>query len=153
MRIYLALGLAVALLLLWVFALKAERDELVIELDSAAQEIERLGLAAAETEKKIQIRDEIDKKYSEELTDAKNEIDVLRADVAASRKRLLVKAVCPSLPSARGATGLDDGERAELNSAAREDYFQLRERVTRTESRLKGLQEYVRSVCLVKPDV
>ncbi|WP_373567378.1 lysis system i-spanin subunit Rz, partial [Xenorhabdus yunnanensis] len=41
---------------------------------------------------------ELDTKHTQELAHAKTEIDTLRADVAAGRRKLRIKAVCPSVP-------------------------------------------------------
>uniref|UniRef100_UPI00111C1B60 lysis protein n=1 Tax=Xenorhabdus beddingii TaxID=40578 RepID=UPI00111C1B60 len=38
---------------------------------------------------------ELDIKHTQELTNAKSEIDTLRADVAAGRRKLRIKATCP----------------------------------------------------------
>ena len=139
-------GLCAVLL---VFALKFKIDRLENELILEQERAERLEFLAQKSGEKLVARDEIDKKYAQELSDAREEIEGLRADVAAGNKRLRVKAVCPvAVPSTTSATGLDDEVGAELDSAARQDYFALRERVVVTEQRLAGLQDYVRNVCL-----
>ena len=49
----------------------------------------------------------LDAKYTKELADAKAENDALRDDVAAGRRRLHIKAVCP-VREATTASGVDN---------------------------------------------
>lgn len=92
----------------------------------------------------------LDRKHSEELTDANTENARLAAAVAAGEYRLRVAASCPAagVPGTASTTGMDDGAAAELTPAARQDYFALRGQLTQTEAALAGLQEYVSRVCL-----
>lgn len=128
--------------------LKSERDRLVRELDAAHAQVEQLQADAESTRHGLEARDEIDKRRFQELSDAKNEIDKLRSDVLSGSKRLLVKASCPKLPAAAGASGVDDAGNAELTADARQDYLRLREQIAVKEKQLDGLQEYVRVVVL-----
>ncbi len=50
----------------------------------------------------------LDAKYSRELANAKAENETLRADVAAGRRRLHIKAVCQSVREATTASGVDN---------------------------------------------
>ncbi len=139
-------GLCAVLL---VFALKSKIERLENELDLAQERALELEFLAQKASEKLAARDEIDKKYAQELSDAREEINSLRADVAAGNKRLRVKAVCPvAVPGAASAARVDDAIGAELDPVARSDYFALRERVILTEKRLSGLQDYVKNVCL-----
>lgn len=150
MKLNVVLGIATLCAALLIFALKKDVDRLESELVLAQEVVERQAFLAQKAAENLAARDEIDKKYAQELSDARQEIEGLRADVDAGNKRLRVKAVCPAVgvPAAASTTGLDDGNRAELDSSARSDYFSLRERLIRTEKRLEGLQEYVKNVCL-----
>ncbi|MDV2901759.1 lysis protein [Phytobacter diazotrophicus] len=89
----------------------------------------------------------LDAKYTGELADAKAELEKLRGDVAAGRKRLQVAATCPKNGTA-SAPGLDDATGPRLTSAAERDYFTLRERIETITKQLTGLQQYVREQCL-----
>lgn len=95
----------------------------------------------------------LDARHTQELTHATEEIDRLRADVAAG-KRLRVNAQCPAptagMSTTTGAPGVDDATGPRLTDAAERDYFALRERVARSDAMIKGLQEYVRGVCLAR---
>lgn len=92
----------------------------------------------------------LDNHYTKGLTDAYAEIARLRADVAAGR-RLRVNAECPApgVPAATVAAGVDDATGPRLTGAAERDYFALRERIVQADAMIKGLQEYVREVCLM----
>ncbi|EKR1732394.1 TPA_asm: lysis protein [Salmonella enterica subsp. enterica serovar Madelia] len=91
----------------------------------------------------------LDAKYTKELADAKAENDALRDDVAAGRRRLLVNATCPAMPTGKStsASGVDNAARPRLEDSAQRDYFTLKERVTTMQKQLEGAQEYIRAQC------
>uniref|UniRef100_UPI0036DDA9A1 lysis protein n=1 Tax=Photorhabdus sp. RM71S TaxID=3342824 RepID=UPI0036DDA9A1 len=68
----------------------------------------------------ITMLNELDVKHTKELANAKSEIDALRDDVAAGRRRLLVKATCPVSETA-SSTGLDGSRPARLEKDAEQD--------------------------------
>lgn len=130
--------------------LKHDRDRLVNDLEASLIRVAQLKAANESAVQALAVRDNLDKKYFEEMTHAKNENDRLRADLASGAKRLLVRASCSkSVPTSAGATGLDDAGAAELTTDARQDYLRLRAQIITTESQLKGLQEYHRKVAQV----
>jgi prophage endopeptidase len=130
--------------------LKHDRERLVSDLEASLTQVAQLKAANESAVQALASRDALDKKYSEEMTYAKNENERLRADVATGARRLLVRATCPkSVPAAAGATGVDDARDAELTTAAGQDYLRLREQIITTESQLAGLQAYVRQVVQV----
>ncbi|ELS1445295.1 lysis protein [Salmonella enterica] len=94
----------------------------------------------------------LDAKYTKELADAKAENDALRDDVAAGRRRLLVNATCPAMPTGKStsASGMDNAARPRLEDSAQRDYFTLKERVTTMQKQLEGTQEYIRAQCRKK---
>ena len=83
---------------------------------------------AAITDMQMRQRDvaALDAKYTKELADAKAEIDALRDDVAAGRRRLHIKAVCQSVKA--HALGVIM-QPPRLADTAERDYFTLRERL------------------------
>ncbi|HEC7605856.1 TPA: lysis protein [Salmonella enterica subsp. enterica serovar Reading] len=91
----------------------------------------------------------LDAKYTKELADAKAENDALRDDVAAGRRRLLVNATCPAMPTGKStATArVDNAARPRLADSAQRNYFTLKERVTTMQKQLEGAQEYIRTQC------
>lgn len=105
---------------------------------------------ATDTIKDIQTRQRdvaiLDAKYTKELSDAKETIDQLRADVASGAKRLSVRARC--MPKATRSSGVDDGGSAELSGDSRQDYYDLRSKLATSDKMTRGLQEYIRTQCL-----
>ena len=122
-------------------AYKEQRDKKVSELKQAIATI---------TDMQQRQRDvaALDAKYSRELANAKAENETLRADVAAGRRRLRIRAVCPSVREASTSSGVDDAASPGLTDAAQRDYFVLRERIATSEKMIRGLQEYIRDQCI-----
>ncbi|EDQ9666756.1 lysis protein [Salmonella enterica subsp. enterica serovar Bredeney] len=91
----------------------------------------------------------LDAKYTKELADAKAENDALRDDVAAGRRRLLVNATCPAMPTGKStsAARVDNAARPRLADTAQRDYFTLKERVTTMQKQLEGAQDYIGTQC------
>lgn len=82
------------------------------------------------------------------MRNAQIQDDGLRADVDAGRQRLHVRAACPAAGSGvsdAGATaGVDHGARAELDPAARSDYFALRAGIQQLTAQLEACQARLR---------
>ncbi|EEC0965212.1 lysis protein [Salmonella enterica subsp. enterica] len=94
----------------------------------------------------------LDARYTKELADAKAENDALRGDVAAGRRRLLINATCPAVPTGKStsAARVDNAARPRLADSAQRDYFTLEERVTTMQKQLEGAQDYIRTQCLAQ---
>ncbi|EFF7471939.1 lysis protein [Escherichia coli] len=121
---------------------KAQRDKKARELELANATI---------TDMQVRQRDvaALDARYSRELADARAENETLRADVAAGRKRLRVKATCPSsVREAPTTSGVDNATAPRLADTAERDYFILRERLMTMQKQLEGAQEYIRIQCI-----
>ncbi|WP_243055360.1 lysis protein [Pseudomonas sp. BP01] len=144
---YLVIALSALAAVLLICFLISDRGRLADELKASRAMVVQMQADAEFAAQTLAARDALDRKYFQELSDAKRENESLRADVAAGNKRVLVKASCPKpVPGPAGATGLDDATGAELNADARQDYFDLREQIVTTEKQLAGLQEYVRTL-------
>ncbi|EBE4781881.1 lysis protein [Salmonella enterica] len=91
----------------------------------------------------------LDARYTKELADAKAEDDALRDDVAAGRRRLLVNATCPAVPTGKStsAARMDNAASPRLADSAKRDYFTLKGRVTTMQKQLEGAQDYIRTQC------
>lgn len=79
---------------------------------------------------------QVDAKASKELSDAQ----AVTADLAASNKRLSIRASC--VP-ATGSAGVDDGGIAILNEDARRAYQAHRELINKKDAQIRGLQAIV----------
>lgn len=86
----------------------------------------------------------IDEHRTQELNDAKNQIDALQRAVDAGARKLQLAATCPTT----GPTGVADAASPRLTDSAERDYFRLRERIETARSQIAGLQDYIRNVCL-----
>ncbi|WP_237388457.1 lysis protein [Xenorhabdus sp. Sc-CR9] len=95
---------------------------------------------------RIQHLAELDTRHTEKLANDKTEIDVLRADVAAARRKLRIQATCPVRETpASGSVG-NAGD-PQLTEAARQDYYRLREMMAENERQTKYLQDYIKTQC------
>ncbi|MEH3413984.1 lysis protein [Phytobacter diazotrophicus] len=88
----------------------------------------------------------LDAKYTGELADAKAELEKLRSDVAAGRKRLQLNATCAK-SNTTIAPGVDDATGPRLTDAAERDYWRLRDGIETVTAQLSGLQAYVLEQC------
>lgn len=126
-------------------AARSERDQALVDLNAVIQ------VANANAERLAQAKD-LDKKHTQELSNARDTNDALRRAVDDRDKRLLVKATCTaSVPAVPGAAGVADGAAAELAADARSDYFTLRDQLAVSKQMILGLQDHVRSFCLTQP--
>ncbi|EIC1638844.1 lysis protein, partial [Escherichia coli] len=74
---------------------------------------------------------------------------ILRADVAAGRKRLRINATCPGpVREATGTARVDNATGPQLADTVTRDYFTLRERLMTMQKQLEGAQEYIRTQCI-----
>ncbi|EFS7077242.1 lysis protein [Salmonella enterica] len=91
----------------------------------------------------------LDARYTKELADAKAENDALRGDVASGRRRLLINATCPAMPTGKSTSTarMDNAASPRLADSAQRDYFTLKERVTTMQKQLEGAQDYIRTQC------
>ncbi|MDX7501426.1 lysis protein [Citrobacter freundii] len=89
----------------------------------------------------------LDAKYTQELADAKKQLDDLQRCVRDGKCGLRINAKCP----ANGATGsgsLGDASGPRLTDSAQRDYFTLRERIVTVTKQVGYLQEYINTQCL-----
>ncbi len=96
---------------------------------------------------RIQSLHELDTIYTQELTNAKTEIDSLRDAVKSGTKRLSVKAECPKSGTDTTKVGRDEGS-PRLSQATEQDYWRLREMMAENEKQTLYLQDYIRTECL-----
>jgi len=121
-------------------AYKEQRDKKVSELKQSIATI-------ADMQQRQRDVAALDAKYSRELANAKAENETLRADVAAGRRRLHIKAVCQSVREATTASGVDNATSLRLADTAERDYFTLRERLITMQKQLEGTQKYINEQC------
>ncbi|WP_416187226.1 lysis protein [Hafnia paralvei] len=91
---------------------------------------------------------ELDIKVTQELANAKSEVDLIRAGINDGTKRLRLAASCPKLPEATATAGKPDATSPRLNDSVERDYLSLVERIRQSETMINGLQSYIRTQCL-----
>ena len=130
--------------------LAAERTSHAVTQKNYSEETSKAFAAELEKEKsRKEALAQLDAKHTKELSDAKNKIETLAADVRAGTRRLRIAATCPTATSteATNATSVDDGPGPELTPEARSDYFSLRAGIETATKQIEGLQSYVTNVC------
>ncbi|EQB98763.1 lysis protein [Photorhabdus temperata] len=100
----------------------------------------------ASQQERIKLLSELDNQHTQELAHAKSEIDALRGDVAAGRRRLLVKATCPK-SEVDSRAGLVNAATARPADTAIRHYWTLRERIAVINQQVLGLQDYIKTQC------
>lgn len=98
---------------------------------------------------RIERLNKLDIKYTQELINAKNEINTLRDAVNTGSKRVYVKAECPTVTKNSTESGSDEAT-ARLNKAVEQDYLRLREMIVENEQQTLYLQNYINTECLSK---
>ncbi|EKU4730576.1 lysis protein [Citrobacter sp. Cf084] len=89
----------------------------------------------------------LDAKYTQDLADAKKQLDDLQRCVSDGKCGLRVNAKCPANGTA--STGsLGDASGPRLTDSAQRDYFTLRERIVTVTKQVEYLQEYINTQCL-----
>lgn len=96
---------------------------------------------------RIQSLHELDTMYTQELTNAKTEIDNLRDAVKSGAKRVYVRADCPKVGTDTTESGSNEAA-PRLSEATEQDYWRLREMIAENEKQTLYLQDYIRTECL-----
>ncbi|GLX62527.1 endopeptidase [Proteus vulgaris] len=101
----------------------------------------------ADYQVRIERLNQLDIRHTQELVNAKNEIDRLRVSSERNPERVYIKANCPKSTS-NSTTSMDDATTARPTDTAIRNYWLLRERIAQSEQIIKGLQDYVRQECV-----
>jgi prophage endopeptidase len=113
----------------------AARDKAIAEAEARRQ---RVAAAYAR----------LDAQHHQEMTDAQADLDRLRADLAAGRKRLLVRAACPTpaaVPGGAGTPGVGDAAAPELRGDALAAFHDLRRDLETVTAQLRWFQDAQRA--------
>ncbi|EMI4430418.1 lysis protein [Providencia rettgeri] len=119
--------------------LNTKNAELLVELTEQVKINE-------DYEKRIDSLHQLDTKHTQELANAKIEIDKLRIAAERNPERVYIKASCKKAESTT-TSGLDDTITARPTDTAIRNYWLLRERIAESEQMIKGLQEYIKNQC------
>ncbi|CDH04929.1 putative Rac prophage; prophage lambda endopeptidase [Xenorhabdus bovienii str. oregonense] len=149
MRFYVICGMGIALgiaLYIGGYYRTEYKKQLSINGDQAT-EIQQLTDTLNDQNTHIDMLHEMETKHIRELDNAKSEIDTLRADVAAGRRKLLIKAICP-VHEATSPGGMVDATTIELTGETGSTVLDIREGIINDWAKLRYLQEYVKTECL-----
>lgn len=124
----------------------AAHAEKIAEIDAAKDTA--IAEAEARRQRVAAAYAHLDAQHYQEMTDAQADNDRLRADLAAGRKRLLVRAACPApaaMPPGAGAPGVGDAAAPELRGDAVEAYHDLRRQHAAVTAQLLWFQDAARA--------
>nr|ELR5185529.1 lysis protein [Providencia rettgeri] len=97
-------------------------------------------------EKRIDSLHQLDTKHTQELANAKIQIDKLRIAAERNPERVYIRASCPKVET-NSTSGLDDGATARPTDTAIRNYWLLRNRIAELTRMVLGLQDYIRTEC------
>lgn len=92
---------------------------------------------------------ELDIKVTQELANAKSEIERLRTDLSSGAKRLHIAASCPKLPEATSAASKPDATSPRYDAEFERNYLSLVERIKIATAMINGLQQYINEQCRI----
>ncbi|WP_449545788.1 lysis protein [Lelliottia amnigena] len=143
-------AVVICLLVSMAWAINHYRDNAITYRDQRDKATEKLSLANATiTDMTTRQRDvaALDAKYTQDLVDAKKQLDDLQRCVSSGKCGLHVNARCPT----NGTTstgGVGDASSPRLTDSAERDYFTLTERIVTVTKQVGYLQEYITTQCL-----
>ncbi|EMX6285399.1 lysis protein [Providencia rettgeri] len=120
--------------------LNTKNAELLVELTEQVKINE-------DYQERVQSLHELDTKHTQELANAKIQIDKLRVAAERNPERVYIKASCKKAEGAT-ASGLDDAITARPTDSAIRNYWLLRNRIAELTRMVLGLQDYIRTECL-----
>ncbi|EMA4781895.1 lysis protein [Providencia rettgeri] len=98
-------------------------------------------------EKRIDSLHQLDTKHTQELANAKIQIDKLRIAAERNPERVYIRASCPK-GETNSTSSVDDGATARPTDSAIGNYWLLRNRIAELTRMVLGLQDYIRTECL-----
>ena len=143
-------AVVICLLVSMTWAINHYRDNAITYRDQRDKATDKLSLANATiTDMTTRQRDvaALDAKYTQDLADAKKQLDDLQRCVSSGKCGLHVNARCPA--NGTTSTGsMGDASIPRLTDSAERDYFTLRERIVAVTKQVGYLQEYITTQCL-----
>ncbi|WP_368929564.1 lysis protein [Proteus mirabilis] len=134
----------------WVINWQANRINSLTDINKKlAVALEEQKSINTDYQARIMRLNQLDIQYTQELANAKNEINTLRDAVNSGNKRVYVKAECPAVTKNPTESGSDEAT-ARLNKAVEQDYLRLREMIVENEKQTLYLQNYINTECFSK---
>ena len=134
------------ILLFWLWWVMGSYGELKDDYSTLKDKFNEQIDITQDYEKRINTLHELDKQHTQELTNAKAEIDELRVAAERNPERVYIKASCPKVET-DSTSGLDDATTARPTDSAIRNYWLLRERIAESKQMILGLQDYIRTEC------
>ncbi|WFQ80495.1 lysis protein [Xenorhabdus sp. SF857] len=97
-------------------------------------------------QERIQQLAELDTQHTQELANAQIEIDTLRTDVAAGRRKLRIKATCP-VSETTPSGSVDATTTVELTGETGSTVLDIRAGIINDRAKLRYLQDYINTEC------
>ncbi|WP_353167484.1 lysis protein [Providencia sp.] len=120
--------------------LNTKNAELLVELTEKVKINE-------DYQERVQSLHQLDTKHTQELANAKIEIDKLRITAERNPERVYINASCKKAESVT-TSSVDDATTARPTDSAIRNYWLLRERIAELTRMVLGLQDYIRTECL-----
>ncbi|WP_419179629.1 lysis protein [Providencia rettgeri] len=98
-------------------------------------------------QERVQALHELDIRHTQELANAKIEIDELRIASERNPERVYIRVSCKKAESTT-TSGLDDAITTRPTDSAIGNYWLLRQRIAESKQMILGLQDYIRTECL-----
>jgi len=118
-----------------------------VELSSIKTELSQVKAEFDKYQILVQRVQDIDNKFTQELTHAKAENNKLYNNVINGLGRLQLNI---DKTAKATSTNLDDAKTCELSGEARQNYYLLRDDIITKDNQILGLQEYIKNVCLIE---
>ncbi|CDM88190.1 lysis protein [Xenorhabdus bovienii] len=129
-----------------IYSVYAENGRLTQDIETLNKSLSEQVAINATRQEHIRHLAELDAKHIRELDNAKSEIDTLRSDVAAGRRKLRIKAVCP-VRETTSSRGMVDATTVELTGETGSTVLDIREDIINDRAKLRYLQDYVNTEC------
>lgn len=132
----------------WVYDTYQDNQRLKSDNTTLSSQLEEQIAINKGYQERAQKLHELDTRHTQELANAKTEIDRLRVAADRNPERVYIKASCPKTGSVT-STGMDDAAPARPDDTAIRNYWLLRERIAESEQMIKGLQDYIKNECFI----
>lgn len=130
----------------WVYETYRDNHQLKADNATLSGQLAEQIAANKKYQERTQKLHELDTRNTQELANAKIEIDRLRVAADRNPERVYINASCPKTGGIT-ATGMDDAITARPDDTAVRNYWLLRERIAESEQMIKGLQGYIKTQC------
>jgi prophage endopeptidase len=130
-----------------VYSVYEENKDLTGANQSLTTQLSEQAAINAKQQENIQALHKLEAKHTQELAHAKSEIDTLRADVAAGRRKLHIKATCP-VSETTSSGGVVNAATPQFTEPAKQDYYDLLRMMMENGQQTQCLQDYIRTECL-----